>query len=287
MFVCVCGVLLFFQQLLHVSIMVVVDDDNGSQNHHIYLIIYWPFIIVVSSFIIIIIHRPLGLLAEPSTPCLTKPHDDNSAPLNNEKSIHRELNMESILVGNRTVTLEDFFKVSCIGASVQLDTASLSSIKKSAGLAKSQTAPEAHNVLDGDDAAEEERRFVVTCTKDQARATMLFHLVWFMAGRSDVRQELVETLSQLLNEDVIPVLPRSPKYVNKLMAFLSTGKDGDTDIPVFGNASLSSANIPTLGELTGFEKFAFSRDQLMETAIVCLEAYKTSSYWTFQIWLRR
>ena len=48
------------------------------------------------------------------------------------------------------------------------------SIKKSAGLAKSQTAPEAHNVLDGDDAAEEERRFVVTCTKDQARATMLF-----------------------------------------------------------------------------------------------------------------
>ena len=67
--------------------------------------------------------------------------------------------MESILVGNRTVTLEDFFKVSCTGAGVQLDTASLSSIKKSAGLAKSQTAPEAHNVLDGDDAAEEERRW--------------------------------------------------------------------------------------------------------------------------------
>ena len=121
--------------------------------------------------------------------------------------------MESILVGNRTVTLEDFFEVSCTGASVQLDTASLSSIKKSAGLAKSQTAPEAHNVLDGDDAAEEERA-LVTCTKDQARATMLFHLVWFMAGRSDVRQELVETLSQLLNEDVIPVLPRKNTSTN-------------------------------------------------------------------------
>ena len=68
--------------------------------------------------------------------------------------------MESVLVGNRTVTLEEFYKVSCLQAGVQLDTAASAGIKKSAGLAKSQKAPEAHNVEDNNDDAEEERSIV-------------------------------------------------------------------------------------------------------------------------------
>ena len=77
--------------------------------------------------------------------------------------------MESVLVGNRTVTLEEFYKVSCLQAGVQLDTAASAGIKKSAGLAKSQKAPEAHNVEDNNDDAEEERSFVIATTKEQGR----------------------------------------------------------------------------------------------------------------------
>ena len=185
--------------------------------------------------------------------------------------------MESVLVGNRMVTLEEFYKVSCLQAGVQLDTAASAGIKKSAGLAKSQKAPEAHNVEDNNDDAEEERSFVIATTKEQARATILFHLVWFMAGRSDVRPELVELLTQLLNEDIIPKLPRSSTYVSTLMEFLSKGDETSGKIQVFDGKTFSSANVQALGELTGFETFAFTRDQVMESAIVCLEAFVTQN----------
>ena len=103
---------------------------------------------------------------------------------------------------------------------------------------------------------------MIDSTKEQARATLLFHLVWFMAGRSDIRPQLVELISQLLNEDIIPILPRSPTYVFRLMQFLSNGDEAIGSVKTFGDKTFASANLQPLGELTGFETFAFTRDQV-------------------------
>ncbi len=178
--------------------------------------------------------------------------------------------MDSVLVGNRTVTLEDFYKVSCLQFNVQLEAAVVTGMKKSAGLAKLQEAPDPHGIIDGDDESKGEGRFTIDSTKEQTRATLFFHLVWFMAGRSDVRPQVVQLLSQLLNEDIIPMLPRSHTYVFTLMQFLSNGDEGTDSVKVFGNKTFASLHLKPLGELTGFETAAFTRDHVMETSIIFL-----------------
>ena len=157
--------------------------------------------------------------------------------------------MESVQVGGRDVALEEFFKIAHGKAQVTLDTPALAQMKKSAGIAKNQKAPEPHAIPDSPGS--------VVMTTAEARATTCFHLVWFMAGRSDVRPEVVEAMASMLNDNVVPPLPKSSSCVTVLTA-----------------AICKHVGTP----LTPIEEFAFSRDAAgYQTATLALEVFMVNS----------
>lgn len=173
-------------------------------------------------------------------------------------------------MGNRNVTLEELFKVSHYRANVQLDTPVIEQMKKSAGMAKKQKAPEPHF-----DVKAEAAPSSLFYTKAEARATVCFHLVWFMACRSDVRPEVANMLAEMLNSDVIPQLPRTKNaaemvYTPALVKFLETG-EGET------YSGSSDSKLAPIGELTPIELFAFSRDVIAMAAVAALEIHTVIS----------
>eukprot|EP00741_Cyanophora_paradoxa_P008547 tig00001339_g8272.t1 len=116
-----------------------------------------------------------------------------------------------VLVGNRTITLEDLVKVSVHNATVVLDTAALEAVRAaSKPKSKKGDAPDPASIsvaMPSDSIAPPPVAADARLSERQVRAVLFTRLVTFMQARAPVGVAVCEYYADLLNRNILPVLP--------------------------------------------------------------------------------